>query len=98
MAGLSKDQKHLETRISGDKHFVEIPIFSAGPSLSIPNSRLKDLPKFYPVDDKPLTNYITFEALITELNCLVTEFFINESQYVNLLLQQIGPSAKAHLK
>ena len=90
--------KHLETKISGDKHFVEIPIFSAGPSLSIPNSRLKDLPKFYPVDDKPLTNYISFEALITELNCLVTEFFINESQYVNLLLQQIGPSAKAHLK
>ena len=32
-------QKHLETRISVDKHFVEIPIFAVGPSLSIPNSR-----------------------------------------------------------
>ena len=46
--------KHLETKISGDKHFVEASVFATGPSLSIPNSRLKDLPKFNPIDDKPL--------------------------------------------
>ena len=90
--------RNIETRISGDKTFVETPVFSTGNPLSIPNSRLKDLPKFNPVDDKPLCNYVSFTTLITELNCLATEFHLTESQYVNLLLQQFGSIAKAHLK
>ena len=52
--------KHLEQIKSGDKTFVESPTYSKENPLSIPNSRLKDMPHFNPIDSSPLANYMAF--------------------------------------
>ena len=95
----SNQAKHIESfKYGADKSFVEIPQFSDENPLNIPNSRLKSLPRFAPHEGKPLSNYMSFCHLVTELNCVACEYRSTESQYLAMLLQQFSEPSKIQLK
>ena len=91
--------QHIESHKAGaDKSFIELPSFSSETPLTIPNGRLKSLPKFNPQDNKPVQNYASFTHLISELNSLIIEYRCSEQQYLSMMVQQYSDAAKIQLK
>ena len=91
--------RNPEIEILGNQTFFDLPCFpiKATP-LTIPTARYKDLPKFEPVDFKPLKNYQQMYQLMSELCLLVHEYRLDEAHFVSLLVQRMHQDARVQLK
>ena len=91
--------KNPELILTGHSTFFEVPLFPENATpLSIPTSRIRDLPKFFPLEGKPLKNYSMMHGLIQELVYLIEEFKIDEHHFVSILVQKMNTEAKTQLK
>ena len=92
--------KNPELHSSKTEVIFDLPIFpqDGGAGLPIPSGRLKSLPKFDPVDNNPMQNYLSMSGLIEEISYITVEFSSNEKTFTSLLLQQISSRAKLRMK
>ena len=91
--------RNPEIEILGNQTFFDLPCFPIkATQLTIPTSRYKDLPKFDPVDSKPLKNYQQMYQLMSELCLLVHEYRLDEAHFVSLLIQRMHHDARVKLK
>ena len=92
--------KNPELNSTETEVIFDLPIFppDGSSSLAIPSGRLKSLPRFRPIDQSPMTNFLSMSHLIDELNGICIEFSSTEKTYCSLLLQQIDASAKMRMK
>ena len=56
--------------------------------LSVPSARLSRLPRWDPVADKPLANYLSMDNLINEMLHIKIQYKLDEASFVSMLVSQ----------
>ena len=88
-------KKAPELFIKKTDTLLDTIIFEQGiKPLSVPGARIGRLPKWEPVDDKPLCNYLNMVNLINEMVHMKVQYKLDEESFVSMLVSQFGTEAK----
>ena len=66
--------------------------------LSVPSARLSRLPRWDPVADKHLANYLSMDNLINEMLHIKIQYKLDEASFVSLLVSQFSTEAKNFMR
>jgi hypothetical protein len=65
--------------------------------LSVPSARISRLPRWEPLDDKPLSNYLSMVNLINEMLHIKVQYKLDEESFVSMLVSQFSTEAKNYM-
>ena len=66
--------------------------------LSVPSARLSRLPRWEPVADKPLANYLSMVNLINEMLHIKIQYKLDEASFVSMMVSQFSTEAKNFMR
>ena len=65
--------------------------------LSVPSARISRLPRWEPLDDKPLSNYLSMVNLVNEMLHIKVQYKLDEESFVSMLVSQFSTEAKNYM-
>jgi hypothetical protein len=91
-------KKAPELYIKKTDTLLDAIIFEQGNKpLSVPSARIGRLPRWEPLDDKPLSNYLSMVNLINEMLHLKVQYKLDEESFVSMLVSQFSIEAKNYM-
>ena len=66
--------------------------------LSVPSARISRLPRFDPVAEKPLANYLSMDNLVNEMLHIKIQYKLDEGSFVSMLVSQFSTEAKNFMR